>query len=134
MPRESWRAILRTLIAVFYGAAGALHLYAPEAYLPIMPSWVPAPYGVVIATGLCEIAGAAALLAPGLRRAAGILLALYAVCVFPANIKHAFEGIELAWISSSWFYHGPRLVLQPAIAWLALYASGVTDWPFRKSA
>jgi len=32
----------------------------------------------------------------------------------------------------SWWYHGPRLALQPLIIWWALWASGATDWPFRR--
>ena len=41
-----------------------------------------------------RLAGAAALLTR-LRRLAGIMLALYALCVWPANIKHAVEHIPL---------------------------------------
>jgi len=54
------------------------------------------------------------------------------VCVFPANIKHAFEGIVVPPVSDSWWYHGPRLALQPVLVWLALFSSGVIDWPFGK--
>jgi uncharacterized membrane protein len=74
------------------------------------------PFGraVVLATGLCEIAGSIALISTRLRRLAGIMLALYAVCVFPANVKHALDGIHLPPTPDSWWYHGPRLALQPA--------------------
>ena len=54
------------------------------------------PHAVVLVTGLCKIAGSVALLTRRLRRLAGILLAIYAVCVFPANIKHAVESIQCA--------------------------------------
>ena len=83
---------MRLIMAAFYLAIGVVHLGAPDAFLPIMPEWVPAPRAVVLASGACEIAGALALLNTRLRRADGIMLALYAVCVFPANIKHAFQG------------------------------------------
>jgi hypothetical protein len=46
--------------------------------------------------------------------------------------KHAIEGIDLAPISNSWLYHGPRLALQPVIIWWALYCAGVIDWPWRR--
>ena len=39
------------------------------------------------------VAGAVALLTASLRWWAGVMVALYAVCVFPANIKHAFENV-----------------------------------------
>ena len=29
-------------------------------------------------------------------------------------------------------YHIPRMFAQPIIVWWALWAGGVTDWPFRR--
>ena len=129
---ELIRCVMRLLLAAFYVAAGVVHFAAPDAFLPIMPDWVPAPRAVVLATGLCEIAGALALLTPRLRRAAGILLALYAICVFPANIKHAFDGVVVPGLPSSWWYHGPRLAMQPVLVWWALYCGGVLGAPSRR--
>ncbi|CAD5257223.1 conserved hypothetical protein [Bosea sp. 62] len=120
------------LLAAFYLAAGLLHLRSPAAFLPIVPDWVPAPYGTVIATGIAEILGALGLLIPRLRKTAGTGLALYALCVFPANLKHALEGVVLPGLPSSWWDHGPRLALQPVLIWAALHASGVTRWPWRR--
>lgn len=125
------RTLLRGLLVAFYAAAGLLHLGAPDGFLPIVPDWVPFPREVVIITGLAEIAGAVGLLIPRLRKAAGIGLALYALCVFPANIKHAFDGIAVTGLPSSWWYHGPRLAFQPVLIWCAVFASAVIDWPTR---
>jgi uncharacterized membrane protein len=58
------------------------------------------------------------------------MLALYAICVFPVNIKHAIYGPAIPGLSNMWFYHGPRLLLQPVLVWWALYVGRVTDWPF----
>jgi uncharacterized membrane protein len=69
-----------------------------------------------------------------LRRLAGTMLALYAVCVWPANIKHALESISVPGIPDTWWYHGPRLALQPVFIWWALFCSGAIDWPWRRSA
>jgi uncharacterized membrane protein len=96
------RPILRYLLAAIYLAAGIGHLWFPEKFLLIVPAWVPGPGTVIFLTGLCEIAGAIALLAARWRRIAGIMLALYAVCVFPANIKQAIEGIPIGPIPVSW--------------------------------
>ena len=125
------RAAMRIAFALFYGAAGVVHLVSPDAFLPIVPGWVPFPREVVLATGVCELAGAAGLLVPRLRRLAGIMLAAYAVCVFPANIRHAMEGIPVAGLPSSWWYHAPRLAMQPVLVWAALFCTGVVGWPFR---
>ena len=126
------RSGMRWLMAAFYLAAGLLHLARPDAFLPIVPSWVPAPREIILLTGVAEIAGAIGLLIPRLRKAAGIGLALYALGVFPANIKHAIEGITLAGLPSSWWYHAPRLAMQPVLIWWALYVGGVVDWPWRR--
>lgn len=125
------RRWLRFGLIGLYGVIGVVHLAATDRFLPIMPDWVPQPRLVVIATGLCEIAGALALFVPRLRRLAGIMLALYAVCVVPANIKQAVEGIPVPPIPGTWWYHGPRLALQPVMVWWALYAVHVVDWPFK---
>ena len=125
------RAALRYSLAAIYVIAGVAHIRSPAGFVQITPDWVPAPQFVVIATGLCEIAGAVALaFVPRLRRAAGIGLAAYAVCVFPANINHAINDIAVGGVQMSWWYHGPRLLFQPVAVWWALWVGGVTDWPF----
>lgn len=125
------RAALRYSLAAIYVIAGVAHIRSPAGFVQITPDWVPAPQFVVLVTGLCEIAGAVALaFVPRLRRAAGIGLAAYAVCVFPANINHAINDIAVGGVQMSWWYHGPRLLFQPVAVWWALWVSGVTDWPF----
>jgi uncharacterized membrane protein len=125
------RLVMRWIMTAFYLVAGIAHLVLTDKFLLIVPDWVPFPREVVLATGICEIAGSMALTSPRLRRLAGIMLALYAVCVFPANIKHALEAIHLPPVPDSWLYHGPRLALQPVLVWWALFCAGVIDWPFR---
>lgn len=127
------RSVVRWVLAVFYFAAGVIHLVRPEPFLTIMPAWVPAPYAVVLGTGVAEILGAIGLAQPWslpLRRAAGWGLAAYALCVWPANINHfAIDmarddgGLGLA-------YHIPRMFAQPAIIWLALWVGEC--WPLRR--
>lgn len=129
---ETWRRRMRPVLSAFYGLAGVLHLALPKPFLSITPSWVPYPEAVILLTGLCEITGALGLLFPALRKSAAIGLALYAVCVFPANIKHALDSLgatdHSAWV---WGYHVPRLALQPFLVWLALFAGGILLWPFQ---
>ena len=134
LPRDRFgalRALMRLALAAFYLAAGLAHLAIPDGFLPIVPGWVPAPRETVLVTGVCEIAGALALLTRRFRRLAGVMLALYALCVWPANIKHATEAIDLPPIPNSWWYHGPRLALQPLLVWWALWCAGAIDWPCR---
>jgi uncharacterized membrane protein len=132
--QDKIRTVLRVLLALVYAVAGIAHLRSPAIFLSITPHWVPRPEAVIAVTGLCEIAAATALLfIPRLRIAAGVALAAYAVCVYPANIKHAVDGIALGGTQLSWWYHAPRLAFQPVFVWWALWASGATDWPFRRA-
>ena len=123
----------RFVLAGLYMIAGCAHLLFPAAFLSITPDWVPFPAAVIALTGLCEIAGAIGLTTERLRRSAGICLALYAVCVFPANIKHAIDDLGSTTATLGWWYHLPRLALQPVIVWWALFAGKVTRWPLPAS-
>ena len=126
------RAVMRWIMAAFYIAAGIAHLVAPDKLLAITPSWVPFAPQVVFVTGLCELAGAVALVTSPWRRWAGFALAAYAICVWPANFKHAIDGVDLPFIASSWLYHGPRLAFQPVLVWWALFSAEIIDWPWRR--
>jgi uncharacterized membrane protein len=116
---------MRWAMAIFYFVAGILHLRRPEPFLPIMPEWVPAPREVILFTGACEIVGAVAL-----NGGAGVMLALYAAGVFPANVKHAVYNVQVPELPASWWYHVPRLALQPVMIWWALYSAQAVSWPF----
>lgn len=128
------RALLRWIMASLYTTAGAMHLAIPDKFLLITPSWVPFASEVILATGIFEIVASIALVTRPYRSWAGLALAAYAICVWPANFKHAIDGIDLPYIANSWFYHGPRLALQPVIVWWALYSAEVVDWPWRNVA
>lgn len=130
------RAAWRWLLALFYAVAGYFHLAAPGPFVKIVPAWVPAPAAVVALTGVAELLGAAGLAQPwsaNLRRAAGWGLALYALCVWPANFHHM--ALDLARPDHGWglAYHIPRLLAQPLIIWAALWAGEATDWPFARA-
>jgi uncharacterized membrane protein len=131
MSLDRTRLLMRCVMAIFYGAAGVIHLRFPDAFLPIVPDWVPWPHDVILSTGLCELAGAIALLVSPFRWWGGALLALYAICVFPANIKHAVDNVMIMGMHQSWWYHLPRLAFQPILVWWALFCGRVTDWPLK---
>ena len=132
--REAIRRWLRYLLAAAFALAGIAHLRTPATFLAITPGWVPMPAQVIALTGVCELLGAAALLMPGrLRWWGGTMLALYTVCVYPANINHALNDIAVGGTHLGWWYHGPRLLFQPVIAWWCLFAGHVIDWPARQT-
>jgi uncharacterized membrane protein len=128
------RTGLRWLLALLYAVAGGFHLTSPLPFLRITPEWVPHPAAVIACTGVAELLGAMALAQPfsaGLRRAGGAGLALYALCVWPANINHFM--LDMARPDHGWGlgYHVPRMLAQPLLIWLALWTGGATEWPFR---
>lgn len=129
------KAALRWLLAAFYFVAGVIHIARPAPFLTIMPGWVPAPHAVVLLTGVAEILGAIGLVqwfSPPLRRAAGWGLALYALCVWPANINHFILDMAKPSGGLGLAYHVPRMFAQPAVIWLALWVGGCL--PLRKRA
>jgi uncharacterized membrane protein len=120
------RVILRWVLAAFYALAGVIHLVKPAPFLTITPSWVPAPETVVLLTGVAEILGAIGLMQPfsvKLRAAAGWGLALYALCVWPANINHFIMDMARPDGGLGLAYHVPRMIAQPVIIWLAIWVS-----------
>ncbi len=123
---------MRLILAAFYFAAGILHLKSPAGFISIVPGFVPWPAEIVWFTGVCEIAGAIGLMIPKLQKAAGTGLALYAICVFPANINHAMNHIDVGALPNSWWYHGPRFVMQPILVWWALFCTGTITWPTKQ--
>ncbi|MFY8193729.1 DoxX family protein [Novosphingobium sp. B1] len=128
------RNVLRWILALFYFAAGVIHIAAPAPFMTIMPRWVPMPEEVVFLTGIAELLGAVGLaqgISLPLRRAAAIGLALYAVCVFPANINHFVLDMAKPGHGAGLVYHVPRMFAQPLLVWLALWTGGVTDWPWK---
>lgn len=134
MVKPAARPIARWGLALFYAAAGVLHLAVPHPFVSIVPAWVPAPALVVTLTGVAELAGAAALLqglSPPLRQAAGIGLAAYALCVWPANFNHMLMDLARPDHGLGLAYHVPRLAAQPLLMWLALWTGEVIRWPLR---
>ncbi|MEX2128022.1 MAG: DoxX family protein [Xanthobacteraceae bacterium] len=130
---DDWRACMRWGLAIALVFTGVDHLLLPVRYLPMLPDFVPYPNEIVALTGLCEIAGAFGLLIPRLRRLAGVMLAIYFVAVFPANIKNAIEGLSVEGLPSANWYYWVRLPFQPLVVWWSLYAAAVIDWPFGKT-
>ncbi len=73
--------------------AGLLHFARPGMYEAIMPDYLPAHRELVYASGVAELAGGVALLAPseGVRRLGAWWLVLTLVAVFPANLHMALN-------------------------------------------
>ena len=98
-------------------------------------------FGLTLAVLLVEVIGALAsgslaLLADAghlFTDTAGIGLALYAVCVYPANVNHMLIDLARPSQGLGMAYHVPRLLAQPLLVWLALWVGEVIEWPRLRS-
>jgi uncharacterized membrane protein len=128
-PGPGQRARMRLGLAVVLGFTGTDHLVNPWRYLPMMPAVVPFPHAVVLATGLCEILGGLGLLLPRTRRLASTLLAVFFVCVLPANVKAAHQGIMIVALEAPAWAYWARIPAQALVVWWALHAAGIIRPP-----
>ncbi|MGC4768653.1 hypothetical protein ACLQ25_06645 [Micromonospora sp. DT44] len=106
-------------LAGLLAAAGVTHLLRPRYYDPIVPRTLPGPARLwTYASGVAELAVAAAVARPASRRAGGRAAAALFVAVLPANVKMAVD----------WRHRRPtrraiaygRLPLQVPLIWWAL--------------
>ena len=125
-PKPSRRGadIARLTIAPMFFFTGLAHLTWPGFFAPFMPRVIPHPILVIVLTGVVEMSGAIGLFIPRTRALAGVMLAIYAVCVYPVNIIHAVHDLSTG-TGLGWAYHYPRLFAQPLICWWALVAGAV---------
>src|ERR1700722_2024651 len=86
-----WPTIFRWLAALFFIMAGINHFVMPHFYEPMVPPGIPSPKGMVIVSGIAEIAGGVGLLLPPFRRAAGWGLIALLIAIYPANIYMALN-------------------------------------------
>jgi uncharacterized membrane protein len=86
LPRSS------KVLAAIFSVTGVVHLVKPEIYGPTMPAWVPAHRGVILASGVAELALAAGLALPRTRKLAGWGSVALLVGVYPANIKMTMDA------------------------------------------
>ena len=108
------KTILCWLLGVFYAAAGVMHFIKPDAYLPMMPPYLPLHLELIYLSGVAEIVGGVGVLLPRWRSAAGLWVIAVLIAVFPANLHMA-----LNWISP------PGLEASQTALWLRLPMQGV---------
>ena len=68
-----------------------------------------------------------------LRRAAGWGLALYSLCVWPANINHMLIDMASSDGGVGMGYHVTRMMVQPVLIWMALWSSEAIRWPWQRT-
>ncbi|MFG1674326.1 DoxX family membrane protein [Micromonospora sp. NPDC049282] len=94
---DGWHPALRVGLALMFLLTGTAHFTSRRANLVAMvPPTLPRPDLLVTLTGVLEIVGALALLAPVTARWAAAGLALLMLAMFPANVSAARRRLTLA--------------------------------------
>jgi uncharacterized membrane protein len=92
----SWQGSAVYALAVMLVMTASAHFTGMRHDLERMvPKVFPRPMWIIYTTGVLELMGAAGLLLPRVREAAGICLIALLLAMFPANVKAAQEGLLL---------------------------------------
>jgi uncharacterized membrane protein len=111
------RTLSLWILAAFFVVAGTNHFLNPTPYLAMMPPYLPWHEGLVVVSGIAEIAGGLGILIHKMRWFAGWGLIALLVAVFPANVQVALHGWPGEQIPQWTLW--ARLPLQPVlIAWV----------------
>ena len=83
---EKYKLLSIYVMSFMYVFIGIKHFTDPHYFLDIVPPQLPSKLFLVYLTGLIEVVGGVAILAPKIRKAGAYLLIFLLVSVFPANI------------------------------------------------
>ncbi len=103
--------------------AGTLHFVATDAYVAIMPDYLPLHRELVYLSGVFEIMFGLGLLVRRTRGISGICLILLYLAVLPANINMAVQNIQPAEFDIPAFLLWARLPLQLVLIYWAWVVS-----------
>jgi uncharacterized membrane protein len=108
------------IVFVWFFAGGILHFTATDIEASIVPPYIPWPVAAVLVSGVFELLGAAGILLPRTRRAAGAGLVLLTLAVTPAHI-YMLQKPELFPVPlwALWL----RLPIQAALLWLIWWST-----------
>ncbi len=107
------------IVAAPFTISGVIHLVHPATFTPIVPHFLPAPTGLVYASGVAELICAVGLWQRDRR--AGIAAAVLLVIIWPANLQDALtaqRGHEALTQVLLWI----RFPVQIPLIWFALHS------------
>ena len=125
--RNYWRIAGVTLAFIWFFFGGIGHFVLTKTFVSVVPPYVPYPLEMVYFTGVCEIAGALALLYQPLRRIAGLCLIALAICVTPVHIQMLIEAEKYKALGpiALWV----RLIIQPIFIWIIWWSTKPIEQP-----
>lgn len=110
-------------IAIVFAFAGLGHFLLTEPMVRMLPAWVPQRTALVYATGVLELALAAAVLVPRWRRTVGWVLIVMLALFLPVNIYAAANRIPIGGHEAGAAYLLLRVPMQAFMAaWIWWFA------------
>ena len=82
-------------MGIFYVLAGIAHFVFTDAYLPMMPAYLPEHRQLVLLSGVAQVALGLEVLFPQTRRLAAWGIILLLIAIFPANLHIAMHDVPL---------------------------------------
>src|SRR5918995_2122448 len=94
--RRTHRDAARLAMATAMVFSGVSHFVMPGQFVALLPEFVPAREALIFGTGVIEVLLGVGLVVPRRwRREVALILVVYLVAVFPANVYVAIAGVPL---------------------------------------
>ena len=89
------KKVLLWLMGVFYIVAGLNHFINPDAYLPMMPPYLPWHGFLVWLSGVAEVVLGVGVLVPAVRSISAWGIIALLIAIFPANLHIALYNVPV---------------------------------------
>ncbi len=124
------KRVLLWVMGGFYILNGLNHFFNADAYIAIMPAYLPWHSQLVGLSGVAEIAVGAGVLIPATRVTAAWGIILLLILIFPANLYVAMNGLPYLGDEPNTALNWVRLPFQLVlIAWAYWYTKRTTRVP-----
>ena len=116
--------ILSVVLGIFFINVGIAHFQDPTWFEPIVPAILGNPTFWVLLTGGMEIVLGLGLIIPKTRRFSGMLMALFLVVIYSANLNMWINDVPLEGKTFATIWHILRLIGQILMILIALWVGG----------
>ena len=116
--------ILSVVLGMFFLNVGIAHFQDPKWFEPIVPAILGDPTFWVLVTGVMEIGLGLGLIIPKTRKYSGLLMALFLVAIYSANLNMWINDVPLEGKTFATIWHILRLLGQILMIVTALWVGG----------
>ena len=116
--------ILSVVLGIFFFNVGIAHFQDPKWFEPIVPAILGDPTFWVLVTGGMEIGLGLGLIIPKTRKYSGLLMALFLVAIYSANLNMWINDVPLEGKTFPTIWHILRLLGQILMIVTALWVGG----------